>query len=115
MYTSEQVLNGLIKYIDNEVLAKLELKGKILLGTGITIAMRNANTFLQNIPNNDLVKMLGVVDENGMYDVDTVSESLKANMQKYGKMQFEIPVVGKLSFLPEDVDLLKSYIKGDLK
>lgn len=114
MYTAEQVLQGLINYVDKEVLAKLDTKGKIVLGTGITIAMQNASTLLKNIPENDIVKMLGVVDENGMYDVEKIAVALKANVEKFGKLQFDVPLVGKLAFVPEDVTLLTQYIKGDL-
>lgn len=112
MYTAEQVLNGIIKYADNEVLSKLDTKGKIFLGTGITIAMQNASTILKQIPQNDIVKMLGIVDDGGQYDVDLVATHLKENAKKYGKIQFNIPVVGTLTFTPEDVDKLKDYIEG---
>lgn len=115
MYTAEQVLDGFIKYVDNEVLEKMDLKGKILLGTGISLMMKNASGILQRVPESEWARMIGITDENGMYDVDTVADSLKSTMEKYGKLQLDIPVVGRLSFLPEDVTLLKQYIKGDLK
>lgn len=110
MYTSEQVLNGIVKYIDNEVLTKLDTKGKIFLGTGITIAMKNSSEVLSRVQNNEIVKTLGIVDENGQFDVELVAEHLKANASKYGKLQFNVPVVGTLTFTPEDVDRIKEYI-----
>lgn len=111
MYTSEQVLNGVVKYIDNEVLTKLDTKGKIFLGTGITIALKNSQNLLQKIQNNEIVKALGIVDESGQYDIDLLAEHLKANAQKYGKLQFNVPVVGTLTFSAEDVDRIKEYIE----
>lgn len=110
MYTSEQVLNGIVKYIDNEVLSKLDTKGKIFLGTGITIAMKNSSEVLNRIQNNEIVKSLGIVDENGQFDIELVAENLKENASKYGKMQFNVPIIGTLTFTPDDVDKIKDYI-----
>lgn len=116
MYTAEQILDGFINYADNEILNKIETtKGKILLGTAISLATMNASKIIKKIPESEWASMIGLVDEDGMYDVDSVATCLKKNMEKYGKMQFNIPYVGNLTFVPDDVTLLKQYIKGELK
>lgn len=112
MYTAEQVLNGLVMYADKEIMPKLDTKGKIIMGTGIGIAVENAANILKSVPENEIVKMLGVVDETGQYDVDLVAKHLKNSANKYGKLQINVPFVGLLTFSPEDVDTLKKYIEG---
>lgn len=106
LYTKEQFINGMVAYIDNEVIAKLPTSGKIIAGAAVALAMKG--TLLNNA--SDIGQKLGVVNGDGMVDVDSLAECLRSSMQKYGVVQLNYPLIGQLTFTVEDIDLARRYI-----
>lgn len=111
MYTSAQVLNGITNYAEKEIIAKLPTAGKWIIGAGIGMAMQNIQKIITDLGKNETVKMLGVVDENGNIDVDSVTQHLKESAKKYGKMRVQIPILGEMTFSDEDIEMVKKYIE----
>ena len=109
LYTSEQVTKGIISYIDNEVIAKLPTTGKILAGTAVALAVRNNSTLLNNAW--EFGKDLGVVNSDGLMDVDQLTNVLRENANRYGAIVMEYPLIGKLTFTADDVDIARRYIE----
>lgn len=109
--TAEQMLNGLVQYADREVLNNLPTTGKWILGTGIGIAMARANEIVIELKDNSIVKAMGIVDEAGMFDEDLIIQHMKESARRYGKMEIQIPLVGKLTFDETDIDSLKNYFE----
>lgn len=109
LYTREQVTKGLISYIDNEVIAKLPTTGKILAGTAVALAVRNNSTLLNNAW--EFGKGLGVMNGDGLMDVDQFANVLRENANRYGAVVLEYPLIGKLTFTAEDVDIARRYIE----
>lgn len=106
LYTKEQVTNGLINYIDNEVVNQLPTAGKWIVGTAAALVMKNIDKI-----NTETMEMLGIVSNDGMWDVDMLASSLKENARRYGNIQITYPIVGTMVFTPEDIDLARGYIK----
>ena len=46
------------------------------------------------------------MDSDGMFEIDALMQDIKKEIGKKGKMEFHIPMFGKLTFKPEDVDVL---------
>ena len=111
LFTSEQVMNGLIQYIENEIISKMPTVGKIVFGTGIGLAMKNQSDFLNNLRNNQVLKMIGAINEEGLFDVDTIAECAKQSAEKYGNVVINIPYMGDITLTSKDIDLLKRYIR----
>lgn len=109
--TAEQVINGLINYADNEVMGKLPTSGKWVAGTAIGIASQKASNVIDALRNNAVVKMLGIVDDEGCIDVDALISALKASADKYGRFSVSVPLIGNMTFSSSDVDSLKNYIR----
>lgn len=109
-YSAEQVINGIINYADAEVMGKLPTSGKWVMGTAIGLATNKAGNVIDTLRDNMIVKMLGIVDEEGNVDVDTLISAMKDAANKYGKLVVEVPLVGKLTFATSDIDSLRNYI-----
>lgn len=109
-YTAEQVMNGLVNYADNEVMSKLPTSGKWIAGTMMGIATTKTGHLIDSLRDNTIVNMLGIIDENGLIDVDTLIEAMKLSADKYGKIMIDIPLVGKLGFTSDDVIKLRTFI-----
>lgn len=106
LYTKEQVLNGIASYLDDEVMSKLPTHGKWIMGTAIALSRDNISEIL----NNPYIKMLGIVNADGLWDVDKLASALKATAERYGNIQLDLPIIGRLTFSAEDVDLMRRHI-----
>lgn len=107
---SDQVINGLIKYADAEIMGKLPTTGKWIAGTAIGIASNRANQIVDVLKENTIVRMLGIIDEKGDIDVDTLINAMKESANKYGKLTVDVPMIGRLTFSSSDVDMLRNYM-----
>lgn len=113
MYTTDQIVSGIINYADNEVMKMLPTSGKWLVGAGLGLATSRVKEIADKLSENSLIKLLGVVDEKGCWDVDAVMSELCESASKYGKAHMQIPFVGDLAFSSDDMKILKEYIEKE--
>ena len=112
-YNADKVVTGIINFADGEVLKKLPTSGKWIVGTGIGLATGQIQNIIMQLQDNSIVKMLNIVDEEGNFDIDTISEKMKEAAIKYGNVKLSIPLVGNLTFSENDIELLKNYIERE--
>ena len=110
MYSYNVVLKGIAKYIDNEIIAKINGWQKWVMGAGVGILLSNSTEFYNNLTQNEFVKMLNVIDKNGEIDVDKIYEEIKKQAQK-SSITFNAPIVGMITLNEKDVDKIYKYIK----
>lgn len=106
-----KLANGIVNYADTEVISNLPTHGKWIVGAGMGILTSRINEMIDDLSGNALVKAAGIIDENGMIDVDLLMSNLKNSANRYGKMTVQIPVVGALTFSEADIDSLRGYIE----
>lgn len=109
-YNADQIMQGIMNYADSEVINKLPTAGKWVVGTAIGLATTRANNVVDAIQTNAIAKAFGIVDENGLIDIDALMSAMKNSADRYGKISVEVPLIGKLSFSSADVDTLRNYI-----
>ena len=111
MISVNKMQTGLAKYIDNEFLPHIEEDGvkRMLVGTVAGIAVKRMSNIVDELKRNKVVKMLGIVDESGLVDIDILREELSKNMPD-GGIRIDIPAVGTLTFNKDDIDKLYSYM-----
>lgn len=112
MANKDEVVNGILKYIDDEVIPVLPTSGKWGLGTMVLLASEKSDEIFKTLTDNSIVKSLGVIDSQGDIDIDRLSIALKKSASKYGKLVLMVPIVGTLTFSEKDVDILYQYISG---
>lgn len=111
MISANKIQTGLAKYIDNEFLPHIEEDGvkRMLVGAAAGIAIKRTSRIIDELKHNKVVKMLGIVDESGLVDIDILREELSKNMPD-GGIRIDIPAVGTLTFNKDDIDKLYSYM-----
>lgn len=111
MVSIDKIEQGVANYLDSELMPQLQNNGfeKIIIGTVASLLIRKTGTIIEGYKDNKLVKMLGIMDDNGNVDVDTLMEEVKKNMPKEG-VKIDVPVIGMLTFHKEDVDKLYDYV-----
>ena len=109
-YKFEKVIDGISRYVTAEIYAGMndiqELMARIAVGRVIS----NEETIKESLINNGIVRTFGLIDSEGMVDVDGLRNELKREIERKGKISISIPMFGKLTFTPEDVDVIYKYI-----
>ena len=110
----ERVMDGIIKYIDAEIIGGMnEWQELVSLMANCRIA-ENRDTVKSAILNNGIVRTFGVIDSNGMIDIDSLARDLKREIARKGKLTVKIPMFGVMTFKPEDVDKIHYMITGGI-
>lgn len=110
MITIEQAADGLMRYLDAEVLPHLPTGKGLLLGAAAALYIRKAPDILRRLSQNTAVQLLGVIDEHGNIDIDELYNA--ALPQVKGTFEVNVPLVGGLTFDRAEVDKLYRYLKG---
>lgn len=113
MVSIDKIEQGIAYYLDKELMPKLQSNGweKVLIGTVASLAIHRSGAIAAEYKDHKLVKMLGIMDDNGNVDVETLAAELKKNISKDG-IEVDIPVIGIMKFHKDDVDKLYEYIMG---
>ena len=111
MVTYEQVINGLTKFIDSEIISQLTGNQKLLIGIGSGIALKKGTSIYNNLKNNPTIKMLEIIDEKGHIDIETLYQEVRKQAEKE-VIRLEIPMVGTLRLNSEDIEKLYDYIRN---
>lgn len=111
MIPYNQVVNGLAKYIDSEIVSKIGGWQKWALGAGIGIGVKRGSAIVEQMKSMPLIKMLNIIDEENMVDVEVIYEELKKQAQKE-PVHVALPMVGTVTFTQDDVDKLYNHIMG---
>lgn len=114
MVPKEQFLNGLVRYCDVDVIPQLPTSGKWIVGAMVIGATKKAENIITQLSSNPIVKSIGIIDENGLIDIDLLADSLRQSADKYGKLSVSLPVVGTMTFSASDIDRAKQYIVGGI-
>lgn len=105
MVNEQQIVAGIVKYIDTQVMPVVDTKSKWMIGTAITMLAKSPKA-------NEMVKQLSLfgIEQDGMYDIDALADGLLENAKKYGKMTISFPIIGSMTFNEMDVELIRKMI-----
>ena len=110
MVTYNQVVNGMTKYIDQEIINKIQGWQRWALGAGAGIMMTKGANMFNTLKANPIIKMLDVIDENDMIDIDTIYTEIRKQAEK-SPATFNAPMIGTITLTKDDVDKLYRLIK----
>ena len=104
------VKNGVVKFLDAEVVNKLPGWKSWVFGAGAILMLSKLDTIVENIKEHPVVKMMGVIDGD-MVDIEAVYAAFKKQAQTVGSVDISIPVIGDLRMGAADIDRLYNFIK----
>ena len=110
--TFSQVEVGLMSYIDKELAGQADGLKKLLVVGVEVLAAGKLESIVAPLMNKDIVKTLGVVDEQGMIELDVLRDAMLKAIDKLGSVTQDIPFLGKVTFKREDIDQLYNLIRS---
>ena len=112
MYSFEKVARGISEYLNNEVYKGMNDLQEVMARIVVGRLLDNEEHIKNALAGNGFVRTFGFIDDEGMVDLEGIAESMKREISKKGKISISIPMFGKLTFVPNDVDVLCNYIRG---
>ena len=108
-YEFNQVVDGLVKYINKYILPGMnqlqDFGARVMIGRFISNS-ENVKTMLIN---NGFIRTFGIVDAEGV-EVEELLTDIKKEIARQGKITFDVPMFGTMTFVPGDVDVLYQMI-----
>jgi hypothetical protein len=111
MVNIEQVKQGFARYVDAEFTNKMTGISRWLVGGVAGIAILRAENIYNHLKDMPFIKMLDVVDENGMIDIDIIYNAF-LDQARRGEAVIDMPMVGQTKFNEHDIEMLYRYIVG---
>lgn len=111
MVAYTKMINGLSKYVDEEIVNKLTGYQKWVIGAGAGIMLNKATNVFNTLKNNPLIKSMEIINEKDEIDIELIYRELKKQAQK-GAVTVEVPMAGVLTLNEQDVDKIYSMIVG---
>lgn len=110
MVSVNQIQAGVVKYVDEEIIPKASGIEKWLIGVYVSLASKKSGEIVTKMKDMPVIKMLGVIDDNGMVDIDTLYEELLNQAKSKGSVSINMPVVGVVTLNYTDVEKLYQCI-----
>jgi hypothetical protein len=110
----DRVIDGTIKFIDAEIIRGMNEWQELIARIAIGRVAENIDNVKTAIINNGVVRTFGIVDADGMVDIDTLAADIKREISHKGKLTVKIPMFGVMTFKPEDIDKIHYMITGGI-
>ena len=94
--------DGVMDYATNHMMPKMDSKGQFLLGLALGVLSSRMEAVIGQLADNELVKALGII-QNGQIDYDSLFNAAMAQIKRQGKLVWDVPLVGRLSFDEQDL------------
>lgn len=111
MYDAHQVIEGLTRFVDHELVPKMHGLNRWLFGTGAGIVASKGEKVFELIKDNDILKALDLIDGTKI-NVSCLYKEL-SKQAEHGHIDIEIPMIGTLKLDKTDVDKMYRYIIED--
>lgn len=112
MVSANQAAAGLGDYLQKVIMPRMDDGRKIVIGTAYILFAGRIDKIAETLTQSNVAKLLGVVDDSGMIDIDTLQPALTDQVRQQGKLELDIPYIGILGFDANDIDEIFRYIRN---
>lgn len=107
-----RIKDGVMLYAQKHMMPLLDSKGQFMLGVGLGMISQRAEAMLASLGQNELIKTLGIIDGQQM-DWEALHAAAVEQIKRQGKMTWDIPLIGRLTFDEKDLrDLHQCIMQG---
>lgn len=109
MVRADSIAKGLASFVDAEVLPKMGGLQRWVFGTAAGVMAKRTDAVVQALMSSPIPKMFGLVDAEGLIDLELVYSELAKQAGKTPAV-IPIPLLGELRLSAQDVDSLYRHI-----
>ena len=109
----EKVIEGIAQYINTHLYSKMNDWQEFIARVFIGRFFENTDGMKSSLINNGFIRTFGVVDSDGNIEVVQLAKDMKREIARKGQLSFDIPMFGKMTFSPDDVNELFRIITGE--
>jgi hypothetical protein len=110
--TLNQIKQGFARYIDAEFTSKLQGFKKWVVPLGAVAIITSKLDSLMTESNIEMLKSIGYVSDDGLFDVDEIFSDFIAIARAQGSVTENLPMLGDVTFSEKDIEALRRYIAG---
>jgi hypothetical protein len=110
--TLNQIKQGFARYIDAEFTSKLQGFKKWVVPLGAAAIITSKLDSLMTESNIEMLKSIGYVSDDGLFDVDKIFSDFIAIARAQGSVTENLPMLGDVTFSEKDIEALRRYIAG---
>lgn len=110
MVSINQIKAGMGDYIEAVMLPRMDSKRKFVTGIAYILIATKIDQMLPTIAALPAIKVLGVIDQDGNVDIDSLYKAAKAQIERQGELEISIKMLGDFKFRAADIDELYRYI-----
>ena len=114
MVSFNQVLDGLTRYLNKNFYTNLNDWQEIVARIAVGRILQNPENLKQSLSGNGIIRTFAIMNSDGDIDLEPIMRDLKREIERKGKLTVEIPMFGKISFLPQDIDEIYREITGGI-
>ena len=108
MYHYRQVIHGLVRFVDDELVPKMHGLNKWLFGTAAGIVASKGERVFHALREIELMHTLDIIEGENI-NVDCIYKELIRQAEK-GEIVIEIPMIGDIKLDHKDVEKLYKFI-----
>lgn len=113
--TKRQIQQGLVQYMDNEVVKAISDKPVMMAAAVISAMLKNSDAAVDRVIESPVMSILLGRNDDGTFDIDPLFAAIQDTVNTYGKFELKIPLLkDPFRFSAEDFRALKSYIEGGM-
>lgn len=101
-----QVQAGFLDYIEKEFVSKLDGLRKWAVLGAVEVWTAKSASVAEQVLNHPVAKMMELVDDKGMIDVDALHTAMSKASEKTGAVTQNIPLLGPVTFTKDDIETL---------
>ena len=114
MVSMNQLESGVARWMDTELMPKLESQGgikKVATVAFALYALKRGRTAIESLSGSSFLNTIGAVDSAGNVDIEGIAEEIRKQIPDAG-MRVTVPMIGDLTFYRTDIDDMLRYIKN---
>lgn len=107
--STEQAIRGLMRYIEEELIGKLEGTKKTLAKAYVALAAPNLTDKLLAAKTSPWITVTGLVDEEGRIDTDKAKGALEETFRT--GIMLDLPLIGGFRLGPGDLERMVRHVE----
>ena len=110
---ARKVLDAVFKYLENNIAPGMSDLQEILFYAVREAMIDEYDTIMHSVTSNPFLRAVVAMDKDGDVEVEKLADRVRKAIERKGSITFDVPMYGKLKFVPDDIDNVLMLLKED--